>query len=963
MLKKARKVYRWGQTLSFFVFSLFLLATIVFTSCENFLEGEQVQTKIEAAIEYANALYADITINSLNTATETIIPATGNYNNKYKKTDKFNINFKPSKNYQFVKWVANPEGSVSFENERDLSTVVTITNIDKPISIEPLVYERPQFSIAPVNVVENPKNSTIVITSTTPLDISLEDLKRISITIDDISILENYQAPYFNKDKTTITFVPKRENLIDLQSGVKVVKISIPADFYYEKDNVKIYLTDDFNYSFKINSTTETDVEITVSCPSEKGNLSYTGTKTYYLDNEFSIKCTQKTGYLLRGWNAIYNDDNSVVEENILEVKVSEDGSEAFVKVLTGSERSISFIPFFKERGFVEVIFDTNHGYTIPSDKKTYYVDDEFTVSYREETGFAFTNWQVENSSGNIINDVLEIVDSNAAETTCKVLKESSSLKLVAKNASRPKVVNISPSYKNTGDYRDSRITILFGEKMSEKAIYWTKEELIAEGIKDTDYDYLGVESNNRYYGYKKKGDDGDTIKYKNIEICELGNAENNFLKYYGEPFFESSNNTILVIPAIGDGVPQYKYVSIILKPSFCSANLIPINEEKNGYFLTNASTDDLPPEVIDVNMTIGGKDKVKFSDVKANPEAHSETYKENWKGLDKLPISINGTFKDAGSQLASLQIKMTPIEKMYPNQEMQEYIETVKLVPGSDGFCNFTDANPLDIEIELKDKKEGAYKIAFSCFDNKNNEKSFGDEYVFVYIYNDGISPNSITAESVYCPIKEFKDSNLSEAKVGLRGVSNFEYKVYFKDENKDKAKWISSDTDLNLNDIWDAGDTKPSEENKTLQMHVIVRDAFEEYILDPIEIKYIGNSKVSVSKESIPNRGTSLTYEFVPGGDCEDIKYLYTDIKNTGTGSSCIIIGVGVFKKMIDVKPLSSHTDIELDPVLTPGSGGSITFSTLFRGLSYDAPIKGTVQFEDSKGNKSEVFTVDIP
>lgn len=959
-MKKVLKVF---STLLVFVANI-----LVFSGCENFFDGNLIKDELDNLIEYANASYADITINSINVATESIVPATGNYNNKYKKTDKINLSFTPVSNYQFIKWTASPEGSVLFENDSSTVTKAEVMNIDSPITIEPMVYARPEVTVSPGNAVENPKNSTIVISFNTPLDISEADLSKIAITVDDISVLANYKAPYFNAEKTKITFVPKRDNLIDVQSGVKVVKVSVPSYFYYTKDDVKISLTNDYSYSFKINSTTETNVEVTVNCPSSQGDLSYTGTKVYYLDNEFTVKCTPKTGYSLTGWGVVYNDDNSVVEDNVLEFKTSEDGTEATVKVLTGSSRAITFLPVLIEQGSVTVSFSTKHGYTVPADSKLYYVDDVFNVSYREEQGFVFTGWQVQDAAGNIVNDVLEIKNPNSAETECKVLKESAGVKLVANTSSRPAVVNISPNYSGGATYRDSRITILFGEKMSEKAIYWTKEELTAEGITEDLYDYIEsgsreYESGKKYiYAYKEKSDaEENTIKFRNIEINEL-NKGTNFLKYYDEPFYESSNNTMLIIPAkkpdngVERCVPASNYVKVTVKSSFCSYNMIPTNAEKYGYFFTNGQTDNVAPDFtltgIQINSNAGViVDNTNF--INSNLATYRTTY-----GSKKLSIQLNTMIKDVDSGPSSLQVKLTPIDGMCPYQRKKEYTETVTLSPtnGTDE-CDYR-TNPLIIDIDLKDKYEGAYAISFTCYDNRNNESAESNKYGF--IYDDRISPT--LGNDIYCPIRNFTKGNLASAKFGINNLTNCEFTVY---NAVNTEIWTPTEEIVDLNKIWDAGDTRLSREHDSLTLYVKVRDAFEEKERTYSNyLKYEWKSTLNVSKSVITGRGTILTYELVVGEDCTNVYKLYTHVGNSES-SSCIITGVYLGTKLLSLNHIdgTSNTGIYLSSVLTPNSEGVVSFTTLFRGLDSKLPVVGTVQFEDSNGGKTDEFTIDIP
>ena len=952
-MKKVLKVF---STLLVFVANI-----LVFSGCENFFDGNLIKDELDNLIEYANASYADITINSINVATESIVPATGNYNNKYKKTDKINLSFTPVSNYQFIKWTASPEGSVLFENASSTVTTAEVMNIDSPITIEPMVYARPEVTVSPGNAVENPKNSTIVISFNTPLDISEADLSKIAITVDDISVLANYKAPYFNAEKTKITFVPKRDNLIDIQSGVKIVKVTVPSYFYYTKENVNISLTNDFNYSFKINSSTETSLEVSVNCPSIAGDLSYSGTKVYYLDNEFKVKCTPKKGYSFIGWGATYNDDNSIVEESILEYKTSEDGTEATVKILTGSSRSVSFFPNLVIQGTVTVSFSTAHGYIIPADTKLYYVDDVFNVSYREEQGFVFTGWQVEDASGNIVNDVIEIKNANAAETECKVLKESSSVKLVAKTNSRPAVVNISPNYTGESTFRDSRITVLFGERMSEKAIYWTEEELAAENITEDKYDYIECKdrtyaAGKKYiYAYKEKGDtEGNTLKFRNIEISEL-NKGTNFLKHYDEPFYESTNNTMLIIPAKmpENGqercVPASNFVKVTVKSSFCSYNMIPTNNEKNGYFFTNDKTDIEPP-VLSI-----GKLKINQQELAVTGSTITIDDRNNPNlASNKLSLELKGTISDDGSKPSSLQVKLTPKDGICQYQHKQEYIETITLTPDGYGNCDYSE-NPLKIDIDLKDKYEGAYDISFICYDNRNNKSPESAKYGF--IYDDKVDAKSNFGVS--CPIKSFTSAGASIAQLRVMGSPNCEFNISFGDVND---IWYPTENVINLIEIWKERGIKLSKDNDSLDMQIKVRDAFNEYSKTyPNYFTYDWTSQLKAEVFVIQGRGTCITYTLSMGEDCKDVKYLYTNIHNASSSTPCIITGVDINRKTISFSPPTGASNIGFE-AFKPDRNGQISFSTLFRGLEATKTIVGTVQFEDSDGNKTQVFNINI-
>lgn len=773
------------------------------TGCDNFFNGELLKESLDSAIEYANASYADITINSLNASTEYISPATGNYNNKYKKTDKFDLSFIPTSKYQFAKWVVSPEESISFTDASALKTTAEVMNINSAIKIEPLVYERATVSVSPENVIENPRNSAILITFSKPLSISDEDLKRIEITIDDISVLGNFNAPTINEARNKITFVPKRDNFIEVTSGVKIVKVHVPGDFYYLKDDSRVFLQDDYVYSFKINSTTETSAEISVSCPASAGDISYSGTKVYYLDNEFSVSVTPNEAYLLKGWSVKFSD-GTLVDENILEMVTAEDGRKLKVKVLTGTTKPISITPNLVERGSLIVNFTTANGITVPSEQKKYYVGDTFSISYREVGDFSFTGWESKTSLGlaadsaqtvktgteNIdgqdvdvyatIEPYISFVNKSDYETQCTVLQGNESITIIATCGERPSITGFSPEALS-GVNRDSKITVLFSQSMSESSIYWTEAELNSLGVSASAYDLLKAEGKadssgkQYYYAYQEKGNP-ETLKYKNIEIYERSTRKN-LLKHYKEPFYESNENMALIIPSAGmaNSVPAYTTVEVKISSTFASSELVAVNQKMVKTFGVNAATDSKAPVLRISEISISGTNRSGSVSVSFNGDSthtigaatgtlESSNFQEKtpllwndqtaytdteWKALPsvvnsdpgnhKLRINIKGIIEDGDSKPAYLKVSLVP-KRTDLHQVYKVYTQTKSLVSDATGKSDFSSTG-FDFEFNLRRTVfEGVYKIQISALDNGNNERFFDKEYGFVY--DDGLEP-----------------------------------------------------------------------------------------------------------------------------------------------------------------------------------------------------------------------------
>lgn len=107
-----------NQTFSFF-FSLLIL---FLTSCEGFFNDNNLESKIKAAIDYANAPFSTFVVNA-DTNSGTIIPS-GQV--QYKPTDLQNIEFTMNPSYEFIEW----EFSYKMISQSEDSPTLTVTDKD-----------------------------------------------------------------------------------------------------------------------------------------------------------------------------------------------------------------------------------------------------------------------------------------------------------------------------------------------------------------------------------------------------------------------------------------------------------------------------------------------------------------------------------------------------------------------------------------------------------------------------------------------------------------------------------------------------------------------------------------------------------------------------------------------------------------------------------------------------------------
>lgn len=775
--------------------SSFIFITLLFLGCKNFFNGEDFLIELENSIEYQNETYADITISSLKAATESILPSTGYYNDKYKKNDSFNLEFVPTSSYQFVKWTATPAGSIEFENEQALSTTAKIVNTDESIKIEPLVYERAKISMLPGNAVENPRNSTIVISSSFPLNLTQEALNLISITVDGISVKEKYSIPKMD-DNSKIFYEPKRDDYIDVPDGsTKTVVVTIPKDIYYEKDGVKVYLEDDFVYSFKINSSTETSAEITISCPASQGDISFSGTKIFYLDDEMSVTVTPNQAYILNDWNVKYNDEtNTDVEDNILFTEISEDKKTIKIKLLTGTTKKISITPDIEIRGFVNIRFSAVHGSISPSEDKKYYVGESFNVTYRESGSYSFTSFAVEVSNKEDSGNYISIEEISEYEIKCTVLKGLTGndyISIYASDEERPSFAGFYPD-KLTDVNRDTSIKVFFTQSMSDSSIYWTEDELkklLGDDL-NKKYELLpsvvktGEKGETYYYAYQEKGNP-DALQYKNIEIKDRSKKnDNNLLKYFNEPCFENEDNeTLIILSRSEDGLalPSNTNVDVKISGNFTNNNLIKIDTNLQKMFITSRNIDSEPPvlkidhveisgmlknnENADVSLNLKYNNEEKHEIIESDSKGNFKDYifediqaVENYKNLpfvkiDKylnheIKISVKGTITDEESKPDFVKVSLIPIKSDLKNQYPVEYSKkSDALVYNKIGQTETE--KTFEFNLKSEGVYEGAYKIVISAFDKMGHERIFDKTYAFVY--DDGNTPNVYESDIVY--------------------------------------------------------------------------------------------------------------------------------------------------------------------------------------------------------------------
>lgn len=248
--------------------SIFVFSSV--TSCANFMQGSNLKKDIEEKIQHEKAAYCKVKIQANQSYSGTIVPSPNVYANVYKPSDDIELSYEPSKNYKFHYWHAVPEDSVRFESVSSLNTTAELLddNDGDEIIIEPICVERPNPVLEnpfPEDTrILNPKNSSITLSFTSPLDdiettgedMYLKDIDiKIEIAGEDIS--EYFQKPRLIDNNYRIQIDSRTDKILEFESGQKTVTVTVPAKLYFKTtDGMTVPMYEDKVLKYKIDYNT-----------------------------------------------------------------------------------------------------------------------------------------------------------------------------------------------------------------------------------------------------------------------------------------------------------------------------------------------------------------------------------------------------------------------------------------------------------------------------------------------------------------------------------------------------------------------------------------------------------------------------------------------------------------------------------------------------------------------------------
>ena len=338
MVKKSALIRKTlSQAGKGFLLCMALFLSVIFSSCNNFLEGSDFKEQLDKDIAYANAASLEIRVEA-DDGTGSI--TTGTILSK-KVTDVFEVEFKMAPGYLFNGWKAykkSSEGLLSplssdyisfFDYNTSSSDGIFRTNVrflkeSEGIVIKPACILLPKIaSITPAMESSGcDQDSTIVITFNKAVEPeSFEDFSFISISDSDgNSLLENFDQPYFSSDNKSIYIMPlgsadNTKLILSPNGSVNSKNIIVEVSFTgSQKDSDGIELSGSTEHKYKINKNYGNlkEVKLLVHSAANYGSFLSGGEKSCYVGYSIDVQFNVNPAYKFIQLEAVSSADDSV---------------------------------------------------------------------------------------------------------------------------------------------------------------------------------------------------------------------------------------------------------------------------------------------------------------------------------------------------------------------------------------------------------------------------------------------------------------------------------------------------------------------------------------------------------------------------------------------------------------------------------------------------------------------------
>ena len=719
------------RVLSQIVLFLVLLSGLLFTGCENFLNGEEIKDAVVEAIQYGNAPYYTIRIEAVK-GSGTI---KGNEEVSKRVSDTFSVRFDPEEDHTFIKWEAvipnlgsgeSIADYIVFEDAESLETNVTLKKANSNILIRPVCPAKLKVSIN-LSADEKkgyPRDSAIALTFTE--EIADECLNNISINISDLpegkTFRDYYKAP--EKSGNLVIFNPKidwenvnENDLIPMEEGeLKTITVQLPlSQIFYENadysSNIVQYLEDNskFPFTFTINSKINEAPEIDVNIEGSHGY--FTPGKGKYTVQQFQknqILFEPEGDYGFIRWQ-IYNMETDEEIPDGLYIKLED-----------------------------------------PEAQKTSYTLIQLP----------------ENSSGNQVTD--EENEGEEEDVNSNII----TLAIRPVVCERPQVISNSPVYSSSGVLRDTTIQVMFDYDMDETSIYYTSPEIAELVLQNVELLNTKTDRTGNWYGYTKNGE----TFFKNISIINSRNGANLNDKFKPPVFDNPRTLTIPVAEELSAGLN----IQVTIEKDFHrSQNGKPVsmNQAKKWLYLVNGQADTTAPEINNIIVKDSSENEITAGNAPVVSSSNVNSLKFFGAGKFYLGLAVHDNTVPAQSFTvnltkiydASYTAVTPPVTYSKPIYYTTAYGDTAVYGTESGGtvspaLCELTD---------VKDLTDGVYGLSITAKDGSGNSvTSPAASDGLYYFCLDNTKPN------IAAPTVSIDDTTASSIKLNWITTGATDYK-----------------------------------------------------------------------------------------------------------------------------------------------------------------------------------------
>lgn len=967
------------------IFSSILFIFLI-TGCKNFMNGGDFLENLNDSVAYAVDKYVPVIIDADMDIIKDITPAKGTYESSYKKGDTILLSLTERKEYAFINWAITPEENIKLLNDgtlQDTDLRFQIINSDSDITIKPVCVKRPTIELLPEYRSDGvAKNSSIILKFSNPIEFQESTIEDIKIDCGGTDYKEYFNTAVLSEDKTQISFTSLRNKLIPAFSGIKSIDVIVPQDFSYNAGTAEspflISFYEQQELTYRINNRTIEQIKVTGVDIPEKGSLTKVGEDTLNFDEQVEYHFTANKEYVVMGWTVkdSKNEDANDIPEDIIERIEAEDHKSVTLifKAAPAGIEEVYLIPNVVEKQKLILNFSSENATLVPSEQKTYYTGEEFTIDCREENTYFFNRWRVYDQNGEEITDYSEYFEVENDKmfnhsVTLKVLSKSANLTFKPELIQRPSIVSTTPLYDSEGVYKDRRITVMFDTKLDEDSIYYTENEFKALG---EGYTALRVNgTTGKIYGYQKTGDDS-SIVYKAFEITMLNNQSVNLLKYYGIPTFDDGNTGVLKLGPKSTTVTPPGSTDILVKVKkdigvYTQRNgqkeLVSIPSDYKWAYYTNQESDGDAPSFVNesIELYLQTQGHNDYNSAKTDQRLSTTTFDKVAVELNNAKTSsiwVKAQLEDKGSGPESITVNIyrdtEHLTDIYPvNVEENKVVMTKKFTLSLESqvghiFTRDTEGNPVkdgcsislfDSEKpELSLPEEGIYYIELIGTDKNGIDKKHNEKFYFVWDVNAPEKPEKISYSR-----KEIAKSKISCTASQKDDYCTTVFERFAKDDESFATVLESHETQQPTNLV----EFSSNLVDKTNYKYRIRHKDYAGNYSEPLV--FVNNEKPVFSFTETAKKSSTTFYD-------NEFEYLDGKVRIIFDGAN-VFAGHHVsidYKKKYNDANLPRHKDLEIKQE----SGKNVVDLPLYRnGYQYTFDIKLT----DFDGLESDKITIE--